>query len=536
MIDAASITRERLLDALARDAIEPAFQCLVDLRDHDLKGFEVLARWTEADLGEVPPAVFIPAAERHGLIDALLVRVLTKACRAAAAWDGSFFLAFNLSPQQLQNAGLFGLIRAAAEAGRFPLTRLQMEITESALVGDIGVAAALVGELKRAGIRIALDDFGIGFSNLERLHAFAFDKIKIDASFVQDMEGDSDSRKIVASIIGLGQSLGVDVVAEGVETRAQADILRGLGCGLGQGWLFGYPVSAPDAAAALQRGFGKPAAVAALSEASPFQRRHQLEALYRHAPVALCFVDGAERCVSANNRFLEIVACAGSQFIGQRLAEMACCEARVRGLLAAVRDVAQGMASAPVEIEGPGEACYLAFVQPVHDEVGERIGTSIIMIDVTEQRRAERAIRESEEHFSRASDLSPDIAWAALPDGTINYMGPTFGVARNLSVEDRIEAWYGIMHPEDRVRVRREWLAWVPSGQPFEITFRIKWPDGSWHWVSSRARPHHGADGAIGRWYGLIVDITGRKALEHRIAVLEHQLDGYRRHAPDAAV
>ncbi|CAH0446864.1 hypothetical protein LMG10661_02927 [Ralstonia syzygii subsp. syzygii] len=531
MIDAASITRERLLDALARDAIEPAFQCLVDLRDHGLKGFEVLSRWTEADLGEVPPTVFIPAAERHGLIDTLLVRILSKACRAAATWGGDFFLAFNLSPLQLQNAALFSLIRAAAESGRFPLERLQMEITESALVGDMGAAASLVGELKRAGIRIALDDFGIGFSNLERLHAFAFDKIKIDASFVQNMEDDSDSRKIVASIIGLGQSLGVDVVAEGVETRAQADILRGLGCGLGQGWLFGHPVPALDAAATLQRRFGESAAEDTLSEASPFQRLHQLEALYRHAPVALCFVDGAERCVSANNRFLQILACSGSQFIGRSLAEMACCEARVGGLQMAVRQVAQGMAPAPVEVAGQGEACYQAFVQSVHDKVGERIGTSIIMIDVTEQRRAERAIRESEEHFRHAGDLSPDIAWAARPDGTVNYMGPTFGAARNMSVEDRIEAWYGIVHPDDRVRVRQEWLAWLPSGQPFETNFRIKWPDGSWHWVNSRARPHYGADGAIDRWYGLIVDITDRTALERRIAVLERQLDRYSRRA-----
>lgn len=245
MIDAASITRERLLDALARDAIEPAFQCLVDLRDHDLKGFEVLSRWTEADLGEVPPTVFIPVAERHGLIDMLLVRVLSKACRAAAAWDGSFFLAFNLSPQQLQNAGLFSLIRAAAEAGRFPLERLQMEITESALVGDIGVAAALVGELKRAGIRIALDDFGIGFSNLERLHAFAFDKIKIDASFVQNMEGDRDSRKIVASIIGLGQSLGVDVVAEGWRRAPRPTSCAGSAAAWGRGGCSGIPCRRP---------------------------------------------------------------------------------------------------------------------------------------------------------------------------------------------------------------------------------------------------------------------------------------------------
>ncbi len=534
MIDAASITRERLLDALERDAIEPAFQCLVDLRDHGLKGFEVLSRWTEADLGEVPPAVFIPAAERHGLIDRLLVRVLSKACQAAAAWGGDFFLAFNLSPLQLQNTALFSLIRGAAESGRFPLARLQMEITESALVGDMGAAASLVGELQRAGIRIALDDFGIGFSNLERLQAFAFDKIKIDASFVQHMEGDSDSRKIVASIIGLGQSLGVDVVAEGVETRAQADILRGLGCGMGQGWLFGHPMPAPDAAATLQHRFGEPAAGDALREASPFQRLHQLEALYRHAPVALCFVDSAERCVSANNRFLQILACSGSAFIGHSLTEMACCEARVSGLQAAVRQIAQGMAPAPVEVQGQGETCYLAFVQPVHDEVGERIGASIIMIDVTDQRRAERAIRESEEHFRRASDLSPDIAWAARPDGTVNYMGPTFGAARNMSVEDRIEAWYGIMHPEDRVRVRREWLAWLPCGQPFETDFRIQWPDGSWHWVNSRARPHYGADGTIDRWYGLIVDITGRRALERRIAVLERQLEKYRRSA-DAA-
>lgn len=530
MIDAASITRERLLDALARDAIEPAFQCLVDLRDHDLKGFEVLSRWTEADLGEVPPTVFIPVAERHGLIDMLLVRVLSKACRAAAAWDGSFFLAFNLSPQQLQSAGLFSLIRAAAEAGRFPLERLQMEITESALVGDIGVAAALVGELKRAGIRIALDDFGIGFSNLERLHALAFDKIKIDASFVQNMEGDRDSRKIVASIIGLGQSLGVDVVAEGGDARpgrhpARARLRPGAG------------VAVRVSRAGARRG-GGPAA--RLRQAGPRGGPERGIALSAAAPAR-----GA------------VPACARRAVLRGRRGALRQCQQPLPGdpgvrgqpvhrAAPGRYGVLQGPAARPAgggarhragEVaraggdRGAGETCYLAFVQPVHDEVGERIGTSIIMIDVTEQRRAERAIRESEEHFRCASELSPDIAWAARPDGTVNYMGPTFGAARNMSVEDRIEAWYGTLHPEDGVRVRQEWLAWLPSGQPFETTFRIKWPDGSWHWVSSRARPHHGADGAIDRWYGLIVDITGRKALEHRIAVLERQLDGYRRHA-----
>ncbi len=368
-----------------------------------------------------------------------------------------------------------------------------------------------------------LDDFGTGFSNLERLHAFAFDKLKIDAGFVRKMDSDGDSRRIVSSIVGLGQSLGVDVVAEGVETQMQADILRDLGCSFGQGWLFGRAVPPPDAALLLRRRFGQPASGDRLSTVSPFQRLHQLEALYRNAPVALCFIDRAQRCVSANHRFQQVVGLTSSRLMGRRLSDVVSV-ASMGGLLAAVERISQGAAPTQVQIEAPCDAWYLASVQPVTDEVGEWIGTSIIMLNVTDQRRAERAIRESEEHFRRANELCPDIAWTALPDGTLNYMGPTFGETRNMSVEDRIAAWLEGMHPEDRLRVRKEWLAWLSSGQPFETNFRTKWSDGSWHWVNSRAQPHHGPDGKIDRWYGLMVDITGRRALERRIFVLERLL------------
>ncbi len=195
----------------------------------------------------------------------------------------------------------------------------------------------------------------------------------------------------------------------------QADILRDLGCSFGQGWLFGRAVPPPDAALLLRRRFGQPASGDRLSTVSPFQRLHQLEALYRNAPVALCFIDRAQRCVSANHRFQQVVGLTSSRLMGRRLFDVVSV-ASMGGLLAAVERISQGAAPAQVQIEAPCDAWYLASVQPVTDEVGEWIGTSIIMLNVTDQRRAERAIRESEEHFRRANELCPDIAWTALPD------------------------------------------------------------------------------------------------------------------------
>ena len=231
--------------AVARDELVPHFQPLVGFDDGRLLGFEVLARWPHpARGGMVPPSDFIPIAEDTGLIAPMTERLLRKACRAAAAWPDHLTVAVNVSPLQLRDRALPGVVRSVLEETGLPARRLELELTESALVGNLGLAREVMGELKAMGVRLSLDDFGTGYSSLAHLQALPFDKIKIDAGFVRAMARDPGSRKIVAAVVGLGHSLGLPTVAEGVEERGEADALRRLGCDVGQGWLFGRPVPA----------------------------------------------------------------------------------------------------------------------------------------------------------------------------------------------------------------------------------------------------------------------------------------------------
>ncbi|MCW6512943.1 putative bifunctional diguanylate cyclase/phosphodiesterase [Lichenifustis flavocetrariae] len=240
-----------LRQAVAQDAIVPHYQPLVDLRTGAVVGFEMLARWPHPTRGMVPPDVFIPLAEDLGLIGALTERLMRQACREAANWPHAITLACNLSPVQLCDPGLPEAIRDVLnETGLLP-SRLELEVTESALVGDLALARASLGQLKVLGVRLAIDDFGTGYSSLRHLQSLPFDKIKIDRSFVAGMTDDIDSGKIVSAVVGLGRSLGLVTVAEGIETETIAGCLRDLGCDIGQGWLFGRPMSADQIATML---------------------------------------------------------------------------------------------------------------------------------------------------------------------------------------------------------------------------------------------------------------------------------------------
>ncbi len=239
-----------LRQAIARGLLVPHFQPLVDMATGRLIGFEMLARWPHPTRGTVPPGEFIPIAEDAGLIGLMTEGLLRRACRAAAAWPSDTFVACNLSPLQLRDRGLPAAVRSILAETGLPAHRLELEITESALVGDIDLARDLLGKLKALGVRLALDDFGTGYSSLRHLQLLPIDKLKIDAGFVRAMGGDSESRKIVAAVIGLSHSLGLLTVAEGVEDEGTAALLRGLGCDVGQGWLYGRPAS-EDAVGAL---------------------------------------------------------------------------------------------------------------------------------------------------------------------------------------------------------------------------------------------------------------------------------------------
>jgi diguanylate cyclase (GGDEF)-like protein len=241
------LMERELRAAVANEDIHPFFQPLIDLSTKEVIGFEALARWKHATLGDIPPDRFIPLAEDSGLIAGLTDQLLRASCLAAAQWPANITLAFNVSPIQLKDR-TFGLrvLRILAETGLSP-HRLEVEITESALVRDLEAVREVLGSLQEAGIRVALDDFGTGYSSLYHLRNFKVDKIKIDRSFIETLGSERESNEIVSALIGLGHGLGLTITAEGIEEDSQLADLLSKGCGQGQGYLFSKAVSAEAA-------------------------------------------------------------------------------------------------------------------------------------------------------------------------------------------------------------------------------------------------------------------------------------------------
>jgi diguanylate cyclase (GGDEF)-like protein len=222
----------------------PYFEQQVDLVSGSLHGFEMLARWQHPEQGIVPPDDFIPVAEECGLIGDLSMSVMAQAFEEARAWDPSLTLSVNISPSQLKDPWLAQkVVKLLVETG-FPPERLEVEITESSLFENLGLAQSIVGSLKNQGIRIALDDFGTGYSSLAHLRALPFDRIKIDRSFVSSINDNPESAAIVNAITRLAESLNLAVTAEGIEHELIEARIRSIGSYKGQGWLFGRPMPA----------------------------------------------------------------------------------------------------------------------------------------------------------------------------------------------------------------------------------------------------------------------------------------------------
>jgi diguanylate cyclase (GGDEF)-like protein len=231
-----------LRNASLTEDFELHYQPIVNLQTEVVVGFEALLRWNHPIRGRINPLEFIPIAEETGLIVPIGDWVLRTACQAAATWPSDIDIAINLSVAQFGDARLFDSVQQAlAEAG-LPPTRLVLEITESVLMQQSDDRLILLHRLRALGIRIALDDFGTGFSSLSYLRSFPFDKLKIDKSFIHDVDTNKDSTVIVAAIIGLANSFGMTTVAEGVETEQQLATLREQGCKRVQGYLFSRPV------------------------------------------------------------------------------------------------------------------------------------------------------------------------------------------------------------------------------------------------------------------------------------------------------
>jgi diguanylate cyclase (GGDEF)-like protein/PAS domain S-box-containing protein len=217
--------------------------------DGEIIGFEALVRWRHPQFGSISPAEFIPMAEESGLILPLGEWVLREACREAASWPNARHVAVNLSAVQFRHGDLAAVVHEVLIASGLAPSRLELEITESVLIDNLPRALSILRRLKALGVRIAMDDFGTGYSSLSNLQAFPFDKIKIDRSFISNLESSEQSATIVRAVLALARGLGLPVVAEGVETQAQLAFLSQEGCAEVQGYLFGKPRPIGDYAA-----------------------------------------------------------------------------------------------------------------------------------------------------------------------------------------------------------------------------------------------------------------------------------------------
>lgn len=244
-MDEAARARHTLAQDLRRavelDQLELHYQVQTSVRTGEVCGYEVLLRWNHPERGQVPPAEFIPIAEESGTILSIGEWVLRTACKQAASWDKPYKIAVNLSPIQFAHADLARLVGdILTETGLSP-NRLELEITESTIIADKSRTLHMLRRIKALGVTIAIDDFGTGYSSLDTLRSFPFDKIKLDRSFMSEVEGSLQAKAIVRAVLTLGRSLAIPVLAEGVETNHQLEILRVEGCDEAQGFFLGRP-------------------------------------------------------------------------------------------------------------------------------------------------------------------------------------------------------------------------------------------------------------------------------------------------------
>ncbi|WP_349367993.1 EAL domain-containing protein [Salinarimonas sp.] len=254
-MDAAERSRQELeidlRQAIAREELDLHFQPSLDVTTGAITGFEALARWTHPEHGPIPPDRFIPLAEDTKLISPLGDWVLRRACAVAATWPAPTRVAVNVSAVQFDRDDLPAIVADALARSGLSADRLELEITETVLMRESEAVVETLHRLRQLGVRIALDDFGTGYSSLSYLRRFGFDRIKIDRSFIREMDH-PDTAAIVRAMVGLGARLGIAITAEGIETKAQLACVKAEGCSEAQGWLIGRPAPAEAARALLE--------------------------------------------------------------------------------------------------------------------------------------------------------------------------------------------------------------------------------------------------------------------------------------------
>ena len=235
--------------AIGSDQLELFYQPQVDLGapSENIVGFEALLRWQHPEFGQIRPDIFIPLAQENGLICELGEWVLHRACRDAARWSRPLSIAVNVDPLQLRNHDFVSTVHHALRKSGLSPERLEIEVTETGIIEDLTLAESVLRDVRALGVRTALDDYGAGFSSMKTLYQITFDTLKLDRCFVSNIETDPRSRRIVQAVGLMGRTLGMNLLAEGVETQTQVDALRQEGYQMAQGYHFAKPMPLEEA-------------------------------------------------------------------------------------------------------------------------------------------------------------------------------------------------------------------------------------------------------------------------------------------------
>jgi PAS domain S-box-containing protein len=369
-----------------------------------------------------------------------------------------------------------------------------------------------------------MDDFGTGYSSLRNLHALPFDTLKVDRSFIRTMTTERESRKIVAAVIGLGQSLGLVTVGEGVETREQAELLQWMGCDLGQGWLFGRPAPAGKLEEVMALSRFPISTSARLSdgpvslEGPPVHRLAQLQAIYDGAPVGLCFLDSHLDYVSINRKLAEFNGVPVLAHLGRSPAEII--PLVFKQAETYIHRALKGEAVYGVEIQKPpatpgGDAqTLLCSYQPVKDEAGEVIGVSVAVMDITERKRMEKVLHDVEEHRRSLIQLSPHVPYVLNPKGEVIEASSRWETITGQPLEEAMgNGWLKVLHPEDVTPTVEAHHISLATGGPIDVRYRVRNGHGGWRWMRSRAVPRLSDSGQVIAVYGVVEEIESLQTI-----------------------
>ena len=425
--------KSRLRAAVRDGRLDLHYQPVVDLSNGATTGVEALARWTDPELGVVPPDVFIPLAETTGLIVELGRWVLSRACRQAMVWSEAsgvpLMMSVNVSPVQLREPSFVDDVRGALEDSGLPPERLVLEVTETAIVTDVPDAAATLHKVRDLGVHFALDDFGTGHSSLTLLRNLPLASVKIDRSLISKVTTGAQDAVLVQLVVDAAHTLGLRVCAEGVEHVDQAQQLVSLGCDTGQGWLFGRPAPATPDGGPLANQDGRDWVG---STGTP--------------PVAL---SGSEDLVVVTDRHRQVTYVSAScrRILGRMPSEVM---GRPLSELLGV-----GHDEGPVTLRVPhregADRWLRGVVQPLYDGSGDVREILSVLTDVTATVLGDQALADSEELFRSAFSGAPIGIALSDFDGRLLRVNPALAQLLGRSVPELLDLSVAdITHPDDR--------------------------------------------------------------------------------------